>query len=69
MVVLYAAGIEDLGLGDFVKLDCACGYTALLTPAFLARLGLSPRHKVLDLKDHVRCRGCGARGNAVVSIK
>jgi hypothetical protein len=24
---------------------------------------------VLDLKDRVRCRGCGARGRAVVSIK
>jgi hypothetical protein len=23
--------------------------------------GLSPRHKVLDLKDKVRCRGCGER--------
>jgi len=40
MVPLYAARIEDLGLGDFVKLDCAaCGHTALLTPSFLTRLG------------------------------
>ena len=50
MVPLYAARIEDLGPGDFVKIDCvACGHTALLTPAFLARLGLGPRQKVLDL--------------------
>ena len=58
MVPLYAARIEDLGPSDFVKIDCAaCSYTALLTPAFLARLGLEPRHRVLDLKDRVRCRG------------
>jgi hypothetical protein len=50
MVPLYAASIEDLGPGDIVKVDCAaCGHTALLTPAFLARLGLEPRHRVLDL--------------------
>jgi hypothetical protein len=70
MVPLYAARIEDLGSGDFVKVDCAaCSHTALLTPAFLARLGLGRREKVLDLKDRVRCRGCGVRGRAVVSIK
>jgi ribosomal protein S27E len=70
LVPLYAARIENLGLGDFVKVDCAaCGHTALLTSAFLARLGLEPRVRVLDLKDRVRCRGCGVRGRAVVSIK
>jgi hypothetical protein len=25
--------------------------------------------KVLDLKERLRCRGCGAKGRAVVSIK
>jgi hypothetical protein len=70
MVPLYAARIEDLGPGDFVRVDCAaCRHTALLAPAFLDRLGLSLSHKVLDLKDRVRCRGCGLRGRAVVSIK
>jgi hypothetical protein len=70
MVPLYAARIEDLGPGSFVKLDCpACGHTALLTPASLARLGLEPRQRVLDLKDRARCRGCGVRGRAVVSVK
>ena len=70
MVPLYAAKVEDLGPGDFVKIDCAaCSHTALLAPAFLTRLGLGPRQKVLDLKDRVRCRGCGVRGRAVVSIK
>ena len=70
MVPLYAARIADLGPGDFVKVDCVgCGHTALLTPSFLARLGLKASRKVLDLKDQVRCRGCGVRGRAVVSIK
>jgi ribosomal protein S27E len=70
MVPLYAARIADLAPGDFVKVDCArCGHTALSAPAFLSRLGLSPRHKLLDPKGRVRCRGCGARGRAVVSIK
>jgi hypothetical protein len=70
MVPLYAARIEDLGPGDFVKVDCAaCSHTALLAPAFLLRLGLGPRDRVLDLKDRVRCRACGVRGRAVVSVK
>jgi hypothetical protein len=70
MVPLYLARIEDLGSGDLVKVDCAaCSHTALLPTAFLARLGLSPQDEVLDLKNRVKCRGCGARGRAVVSIK
>jgi hypothetical protein len=33
MLALYAARIEDLGVGDFVKIDCAaCHHVALLTP-------------------------------------
>ena len=32
MMALYAARIEDLGQGDFVKVDCAaCLHVALLT--------------------------------------
>jgi hypothetical protein len=68
---LYVAAIEDLRPGDFVKIDCAaCDHTALLSHEFLARgVGLHERLKVLDLKDKVRCRRCGARGRAVVSIR
>ena len=70
MLPLYAARIEDLGRGDFVKVDCAaCHHVALLTPEALLRLGLSAGAKVLNLKLRFRCRGCGARGRAVVSIK
>jgi ribosomal protein S27E len=70
VVPLHAARIEHLAPGDFVKVDCApCSHTALLAPVFLAELGLDPRDKVLNPKGRVRCRGCGARGRAVVSIK
>ena len=63
---LYAARIEDLGPGEFVKVDCAaCHHVALLTPEAL----LNPAAKVLDLKGRLRCRGCGRKGRAVVSIR
>ena len=53
-----------------MKVDCAARrHVALLTPEFLLRLGLSPQAKVLDLTQRVRCRGCGARRRAVVSIR
>jgi hypothetical protein len=70
MLPLYAARIEDLGQGDSVKVDCAaCHRVALLTPEALLRVGLSPTAKVLDLKGRLRCRGCGRKGRAVVSVK
>jgi hypothetical protein len=48
MVPLYAARIEDLGPGDFVKVDCAgCEHTALLALAFLLRLGVRLHDRVL----------------------
>jgi len=38
MLPLYATRIEDLGQGDFVKVDCAaCHHVALLTPEALLR--------------------------------
>jgi hypothetical protein len=70
MLPLYTTRIEDLGQGDFVRIDCAaCHPVALLTPAALLRAGLSPAAKVLDLKGRLRCRGCGRKGRAVVSMK
>jgi hypothetical protein len=70
MLPLYAARIEDLGSGDFVKVDCAaCHHVALLTPEALLGAGLSTGAKILDLKGRLRCRGCGRKGRAVVSVK
>jgi hypothetical protein len=52
------ARIEDLGRGDLVQINCAaCHHVALLTPAALLKLGLSPAAKVLELKWRVRCHG------------
>jgi hypothetical protein len=63
MLPLYAARIEDLRPGDFVKVDCAdCHHVALLTPEALLRAGLTPAAKVLGLKGRPRCRGCGRKG-------
>ena len=69
MLPLYAARIEDLGAGDFVKVDCACDHVTLLAPEGLLRAGLSPAAKVLDLKGRLRWRRCGRKGRAVVSVK
>ena len=69
MVPIYAARIEDLGLGDYVQLECTCGNLTLLAPQMLLRLGAKPDEKVLDQKDRVRCQECDAKGRAVVSIK
>jgi hypothetical protein len=71
MVPLYAARIEDLGPGDFVRAECtACGHDELIpASALLQGLRLLPRTPVLDLEPQLRCRECDARGKAVVSIK
>jgi ribosomal protein S27E len=70
MQPLYIVRIEDLRRGDFIKVDCAaCHHVALLTAEALLKFGLSPGIKVLDLKTRVRCRSCGAKARAVVSVK
>jgi hypothetical protein len=68
MVPLYAARIEDLGPGDFVKVECAaCGHDVLITrSAPLQGLRLAPTTRVLDLESRFRCRECDQRGTAVV---
>ena len=38
MISFYAARIEDLGPGDFLKVDCGACHHTLLTAAFLSRL-------------------------------
>jgi len=71
MLPLYLARIGDLGRGDLVKITCsACDHVALLAPeALIVRLGGDRWAKVLDLRERFRCRGCGRKGRAVVSIK
>jgi hypothetical protein len=56
--------------GRTLKVYCAaCHHVALLTPEALVKAVLSPAAKVLDLKARLRCRGCGRKGRAVVSVK
>ncbi len=70
MVPLYAARIEDLGSGDFVRVECAaCGHVMMLTAAMLATAGVGSNALVLDLPPRLRCRECDVRGKAVVSIR
>jgi hypothetical protein len=71
MVPLYAARIEDLGPGDFVRVECAaCGHDVLIThTALLQGLRLQPYDRVLDLEPRFRCRECDTRGKAVVSVR
>jgi hypothetical protein len=70
MVPLYAARIEDLGPGDFVKAECAaCGHDTLIpVSALIQGLRLPPSTLVLDLEPRLRCRECDARGKAVVQV-
>ncbi len=58
MVPLDAARIEDLGLGDCVKVECAaCGHDVLITrSALLQGLRLQPTDLVLDLEWRPRMR-------------
>ena len=71
MVPLYAARIEDLGPGDFVRFECiACGHDALIPASSLLHgLRLPPYTPVLDLEPRLRCRECDARGKGVVLIR
>jgi len=58
MLPLYAVRIENLGQGEFVKVDCAaCHHVALLTPGALFRVKMSPAAEVLDSRG-----GSGAAG-------
>jgi hypothetical protein len=70
MVPFYAARIEDLGLNDFVVVECrACNNVGLLSAVFLLKLGFPPYQAIKDLHRHARCRGCGVRAKADISIR
>ncbi len=71
MVPLYAARVQDLGIGDFVVAKCgACGDATEIPPSRLLHgLGLQMTDRVLDLQSRLLCPLCLARGQAAVSIK
>src|SRR4029077_8913125 len=43
---LYDARIEDLGPGDFVHVECACGHIERLTAAMLTTASVGPTTKI-----------------------
>jgi len=71
MKPLYAARLEDLGPGDFVKVECiACGHELLIPPAGLLHgMRLPPITRVLDLEPRLRCRECDAKGKVIVTVR
>jgi hypothetical protein len=70
MVPLYNARIRDLGPDDCVRIVCfACKDEMLVSMVALLRWPhVSPETPILDLERRVRCRACGARGEALVSV-
>ena len=68
---LYDARIEDLGDGDFLRVECAgCGHDEMIPPiGLLQGLRLPPYMRVLDLERRFRCRECDQRGKVVLSIR
>jgi hypothetical protein len=70
MVPLYAARVSDLGPGDFLRLECACGHETLIPASSLLHgLRLAPDDRVTDVAPRLRCRECDERGKVVVSVR
>lgn len=70
MKALFEARVEDLGPGDLVIAECACGHSIAIQPSTLVHgLRLQPYERILDLAPRMRCRECDERGKVVVSIK
>lgn len=66
----YAARLEDLGPGDFVRVECACGHEALLPGSGLIQgMKLPPYTLVSDLERKLRCRECDAEGKLLIAIR
>ena len=68
---LYDAWIEDLGPGDFLKVECAaCGHDLLIPLiGLLQGWRLPPYMRVLALEPRFRCRECDQRGKVMLSIR
>ena len=70
MRALDDARISDLGPGDFVRVECACGHDEMIPAAGLTQgMRLPPETKILDLQPRLRGRECDAKGRALVSIR
>jgi hypothetical protein len=65
----WDARVGDLRPGDFVKVECLCGHTEMLTGAMLRTAGLSEHEPIRGLDRRLRCRECDAKGKVELSIK
>ena len=63
------ARVGDLGLSDFVRVECVCGHVQMLTGAMLTTAGLAPHDVIKDLARRMRCRECDEKGRVDISIK
>lgn len=82
MRAFFEARIEHLSIHDRVRVECLgklpsgerCNRIVLIAvqglnlPGYLLVKEI-PQATVLDLKTRVRCRECGAKGRAIVSVK
>jgi hypothetical protein len=68
---LYDARIEDLGDGDFLRVECvACGHNELIPRiGLVVGLRLPTSMKVLDLQSRFGCRECDRKGSVALSIR
>ena len=68
---LYDARIEDLGDGDFLRVECvACGHDELIPRiGLVVGIRLPASMKVIDLQSRFRCRECDRRGSVSLSIR
>ena len=67
---LYDARIEDLGPGDFLRVECVCGHSEMIPAIGLTRgMRLPGSMRVLDLQPRFRCRECDRRGGVSLSIR
>jgi hypothetical protein len=69
VVPFYAARVSDLGPGDFLQVECACGHTEPLAAAMLTTAGVGSDERVKGLESRMRCRGSDEKGRAVISIR
>ena len=68
MVPFYAARVSDLGPGDFVQVECACGHTERLTAPMLSTAGVTQDERVQGLGSRMRCRDCDTKEGSLDRI-
>ena len=68
---LYAARVEDLQPGDFLKVECGkCLHVEMIPPVGLLHgLRLPPLTLVQDLQPRFRCREWDSKGMAILSVR